>query len=246
MNTLKAWEKLYKSEDLDKAVELSQKVSIKSNDGVQIIAEIEGYRVETYIEFKSPIYASCNCPSTHPCRHEAALTLHIKNHIDEYVDNQDFDEVFSLVSHDDLKDFIKEEFKANPDLKEKFMKRFADNCIDRNYYTQKLDTIFTKGEGSDFDNRGYHDLDLMKKELSDFLTYDIPDLLIAHEHDFACELLIRIAKLLNDELISTYDSWYDLADCFMEPVNLLPFSIYLDAEKLDELNSNMGHITCRL
>ena len=38
VNALKAWEKLYESEDLDEAIELAEKVIIKSNDGVQIIA----------------------------------------------------------------------------------------------------------------------------------------------------------------------------------------------------------------
>ena len=60
---MKAWEKLYKSEDLDEAIELAENVSIKSNDGVQIIAEVEDFRVETYMEFQSPSYPSCNCPS---------------------------------------------------------------------------------------------------------------------------------------------------------------------------------------
>ena len=78
---MKAWEKLYKPEDLKQAVELAEKVKIKSNDGVEIIAEVEGYRVETYMQFQSPSYASCNCPSKYSCRHEAALIYHIKNHL---------------------------------------------------------------------------------------------------------------------------------------------------------------------
>ena len=239
---MKAWEKLYKSEDLDRAVELSQKVSIKSNDGVRIIAEVEDYRVKTYMKFQSPSYHSCNCPSRYPCRHEAALTYHIKNHLDEYVETPNFDEVFSLVSQDDLKDFLKKEFESNPDLKDKFLKRFSDNIIDNDYYTNKLDKIFKKGEGRDFDNHGYHDLDMMEDELYDFISADISDILSTAEHDFACDLLIRIAKLLNDEVMSSHDSWYDLADSFMEQVNVLSFSIYLDAEKLDELNANMNHM----
>ena len=239
---MKAWEKLYKSDELDLAVELSQKVSIKSNDGVRIIAEVEDYRVETYMEFQSPSYPSCNCPSGYPCRHEAALTYHIKNHLDEYVETPDFDEVFALVSPDDLKDFLKKEFESNPDLKDKFLKRFADSIIDKDYYTNKLDKIFKKGEGRDFDNHGYHDLDMMEDELYDFIFTDISNILSTGEHDFACDLLIRIAKLLNDEVISTYDSWYNLVDRFLEQVNVLSFSIYLDAEKLDELNANTTHI----
>ena len=239
---MKAWEKLYKLEDLDEAIELAENVSIKSNDGVQIIAEVEDFRVETYMQFQSPSYPSCNCPSRYPCKHEAALTYYIKNHLEEYVDKPDFDEIFNLVSNDDLKDFLKKEFKTNPDLKDKFLKSFSDNTIDKKYYTAKLDAGFRKGEGRDFKHHNIRDLDLMENELYDFIFTDISNVLSAGEHDFACDLLIRIAKLLNDEVISTHDSWYDLADRFMEQVNVLSFSIHLDSEKLDELHANMDHI----
>lgn len=239
---MKAWEKLYKSEDLDEAIELAEKVSIKSNDGVQIIAEVDDCRVETYMQFQTPTIPSCNCPSRYPCKHEAALTYYIKNHLEKYVDKPDFDEIFNLVSNDDLKDFLKKEFKTNPDLKDKFINRFSDNPIDKKYYTAKLDTVFKKGEGPDFNLHEYHDLDLMEDELYDFLTEDIPNLLSLCEHDFACDLMIKIAKLLNDELMSSYDSWYDLAECFDEQVSVLSFSIYLDSEKLEELHANMDHI----
>ena len=141
VNALKAWEKLYESEDLDEAIELAEKVIIKSNDGVQIIAQVEDYRVETFMEFQSPSYTSCNCPSSYPCRHEAALTYHIKNHLDDYVVNPDFDEIFDLASHDDLKNFLKEEFETNPDLKDNFLRRFSDKGIDKDYYNDKLDDV---------------------------------------------------------------------------------------------------------
>nr|WP_294999679.1 hypothetical protein [uncultured Methanobrevibacter sp.] len=239
---MKAWEKLYKSEVLDEAIELADKVSIKSNDGVQIVAQVEDYRVETYMQFQSPSYPSCNCPSGYSCKHEAALIYHIRNHLDEYVGTPDFDEIFNLVSPDDLKDFLKKEFRTNPELKDKFLKRFSNSCIDRHYYSDRLDTVFKKGEGRDFRYHEIHDLDLMENELYDFIFTDISNVLSAGEHDFACDLLIRIAKLLNDEVISTHDSWYNLTDRFMEQVNILSFSIYLDSEKLDELYANMDHI----
>ena len=76
----------------------------------------------------------------------------------------------------------------------------------------------------------------------DFISDDIGIVLGTHDHDFACDLLIRIAKLLNDEVISGCDSWYDLAEIFMERAGLLDFSIYLEADKLDKLHANMDHI----
>ena len=83
---------------------------------------------------------------------------------------------------------------------------------------------------------------MMRDDLYDFILTDISNVLSAKDHDFACELLIRIAKLLNDEVISTFDSWDGLADRFMKQVDALSFSLYLNAEKLDELYANIGHI----
>ena len=105
-----------------------------------------------------------------------------------------------------------------------------------------MNKIFRKGEGRDFQYHGFHDLDMMRDDLYDFIFTDISNVLSAGDHDFACGLLIRIAKLLNDEVISTFDSWDDLAEAFMEQFDALSFSIYLDAEKLDELYANMNHI----
>ena len=117
-----------------------------------------------------------------------------------------------------MKDFLKKEFETNHDLKDKFLKRFSNNFIDKNYYTDKLDNIFRKGEGRDFEHHGIHDLDLMENELYDFIFTDITDVLSAAEHDFACDLLIRIATLLNDEIVSTYDSWILLVHCLFQSI----------------------------
>lgn len=239
---MKAWERLYDSDVLDEAIDLADIVKIISNDGVEIIAQVEGFNVETYIQYKSPSYLSCNCPSRKSCKHEAALVYYLINHPELYLKKPDFDEVFDLVSKNDLKDFLLNEFKDNPDLKDKFFKRFSNNSIDKDYYNKKLDDIFKRGEGRDFKYHGFHDLDLMETSLIDFMLNDIGDILSVREHNFACDLLIRIAKLLNDEVISSHDSWYDLVENFMEQVNPLDFSIYLDSKKLGELYANMDHI----
>lgn len=152
---MKAWEKLYKSEDLDEAIVLVQKVSVKSNDGFQIIAQVDDYEVETFIEYGSPTYPSCNCTSRYPCRHEAAFTYYLKSHPELYLKGPDFDEVFNMVSEDNLRDFLLAELEQNPSLKDRFLKKFADNTIDKDYYTSKLNNVFKKGEGRDFRYHGF-------------------------------------------------------------------------------------------
>ena len=242
MNVVKAWEKLYKSEDLDRAVELACEVSVKSNDGVQIKAQVEGYNVETFLQYGGPAYSSCSCPSRYPCSHEAALTYYLKGHPENCPKNHGPDELLNRVGHDDLRDFLEDEFEASPDLKERFLERFSDNPIDKDYYNDRLNGVFRKGEGRDFKYHGFYDLDMMEDSLYEFIVTDISNVLSAGDHDFACELMIRIARLLNDEAISTFDSWDNLVDRFMEQVNALSFSLYLDAEMLDELYAHMGHI----
>ena len=239
---VKAWQKQYSAKELDEALEIVDDVKIKRRCDDEIIAMVGDFQVETIIEFGSPSCLSCGCPSLRPCRHEAALVYYIINHPELHSKKQDFDELFNLVCEDDLKNFLKEEFKTNSDLKERFIRHFSPDPINRDYYSDKLSDIFTRGEGRDFEYHGFYDLDLMEDELYGFIFSDISDILASGEHDFACELMIRIAKLLNDEVISTHNSWYDLADRFMEQVHALSFSIYLDSEKLDELKSNMDHI----
>ena len=239
---VKAWQKQYSTEELDEALKLVEDVEIKNMCDEQIIALVGDFEVETIIEYGTPSFLSCTCPSREPCRHEAALVYYIINHPELCSQKEDFEELFTLVCEEDLKNFLKEEFKINKDLKERFIRRFSSSPISRDFYSDKLSDIFKRGEGRDFEYHGFHDLDLMEDELYEFISSDIHDILASGEHDFACELLIRIAKILNDEVISTYDSWYDLADCFMEQVHALSFSIYLDAMKLDEVYSNMDHI----
>ena len=239
---MKAWEKQYEADVLNEAICLAEKVNIIENDGVEFIAKVDGFKVTTYIECKSPAYLSCTCSSKFPCKHEAALVYYLKDHPELYLKDLDFDEVFGLISRNDLQEFLLDEFKDNSELKERFLKRFSKDFIDKEYYSAKLDDVFKRGEGRDFKDHGFHDLDLMEDALYDFIFEDISNILLAGEYDFACDLLIRIAELLNDEVISTYDSWYDLVDRFMEHVDTLSFSIYLDAERLDALYANMNHI----
>ena len=46
-----------------------------------------------------------------------------------------------VLLRDDLKNFLKEEFETNPDLKDNFLRRFSDKGIDKDYYNDKLDDV---------------------------------------------------------------------------------------------------------
>lgn len=239
VNILKAWEKMYESSDLDEALKLVDRVSVKSSDGVQIIAQVEDFEVETIVEYNSPSYLSCSCSSKYTCKHEASLVYYLERHPELFIKKPTFEELFDIANDDQMKNFLMIEFQKNPDMKKRFISQFA---IDKNYYLTKLDDIFKRGESRDFHNHGFHDLDVMDDELYDFIAEDIDAILTLGEYDFACDLMIKIAKLLNDEIMASYDSWYNIVDIFLEKVNAFSFCIYLDLQKLDELYANMNVI----
>ncbi|WP_458404848.1 SWIM zinc finger family protein [Methanobrevibacter sp.] len=239
---MKAWTQTFDVTDLDEGIELSYNVKIIRNDGNQIIAQIENYEVTTYIQYNNPTDTSCTCSKTQPCKHEAALIYYLINHPELYVKKLDFDKIFNNVDEENLKKFLLSEFESDTELKTRFINQFKDNSINQNYYRNKLEKVFETGEGQYYDQHEIYDLDLMENSLYDFIFEDITTILSAGEYDFAWELLCKIAELLNDELMTTFDSWYDLTDRFMEHVHVLSTSIYLDAEKMDILYSKMDFI----
>ena len=129
------------------------------------------------------------------------------------------------------------ELENNLDFKTRFLEEFKLNSlIDKEYYNNKLSIIFKQGESKDFEYHGIYNLDLMESSLKDFLMEDINSILVAGEYGFACDLL-------DNELMTSHDSWYDLSDSFMHYVHSLSNSIHLDSEKMNELYSKTGLIT---
>lgn len=239
---MKAWEQSYDEKVLNEALNIIGDVKIVHNDGIEIIAEIESFAVTTYIQYNGPTHASCNCSESGGCKHEASLIYYLKDHPEIYVKDLDLNDILDNVDKKNLKKFLLKEFEYDNELKSRFLSEFQKNSIDKTYYRNKLSKIFKTGEGKEFEYHEIYDLDLMENGLYDFLFDDISKIMSAGEFDFACELLCRIAELLNDELMSSYDSWDNLVDRLMEHVNVLSSSIYLDSQKMDELYSNMDII----
>ncbi len=239
---MKAWELMYDDEDLNEGHKLAGNVEIVENDGVEIIAKIETCTVKTYIQYNSPTYASCSCCKKTSCKHEPALIYYLENHPELFMDEMKLEEILNIVSEENLKEFQLKELKTHAELKSKFMKEFETRSIDKKHYEDKLSRILNRGKDKYFDDHGIYDLDSMAPYLYSFLMEDIDKILSAGEHNFACCLLCRIGKVLNDEIVSTADSWYDLAELFMEKVDILSTSIHLDANRMNKLYSNTGHI----
>lgn len=241
---MKAWELMYDKEVLKEGKNIVDDVKIINNDDDEIIGEIEGFEVSTYIEYNSPSYVSCNCSKQMPCKHEASFIYHLEKYSDLFVKKIGLKERLDLIQHKELKKFILNELENNNDFKTRFLEEFKLNSlIDKDYYNNKLSIIFKQGESKDFEYHGIYNLELMESSLKDFLMEDINSILVAGEYDFACDLLCRIGDLLDNELMTSHDSWYDLSDSFMHYVHSLSNSIHLDSEKMNELYSKTDLIT---
>lgn len=243
---MKAWELMYNEDVLYEAKSISDNVKIIENDGTEIIGEIDGFKVTTYIEYNSPTYASCNCSEIAPCKHEAALIYYLTKHPEFVLTEPDLKEKLDLIRESDLKKFLLAELNSNDELKSRFLKEFSSKPVNKTYYKNKLSKVFKTGEDSDFELHELYNLDMMESSLNDFLIKDINNLLIRREYDFACDLLIKIGDLLDDEMMSSYESWYDLSHSFMHYVHILSTSIYVDSEKIEKLNSKTDLITSRI
>ena len=239
---MKAWEQNYDDKVLKEAKNLVDNVKIISNDENHIIAEIDSFEIETYIEYNNPTHTLCNCPESFGCKHEAGFIYYLQNHPELYLKQPDFKELFDRVDKDNIKKFLLKEIEADENLKNKFINEFQNNSIDKDYYRNKLTEVFKTGEGRDFDNHHIHDLNLMEDALSSFMFHDITNILATGECDFAWELLCQIADLLNNDVVISSDSWLELSNQFIEYREILSNSINLDLDKMDLLYDKSNNI----
>ncbi|WP_149731985.1 hypothetical protein [Methanobrevibacter millerae] len=211
------------------------------NNGVEIIAKFnDNTEIMTPLLFDSPSHPFCNCNSKHYfCKHYAALMFYVEKHPELLKSDDDIEDIISVASESNIKGFLKRELEVNPDLKKRFLDEFSKKSkIDETHYSKKLRKIFRQGEGYNFEDHGMYDLDSMESDLYEFLREDITNILKAGEYDFAFELLLKIGKILNDEIASTSDSWYDLSEEYIQTIDALSQTIHLSKSQVGELYSN--------
>ena len=143
--------------------------------------------------------------------------------------------------------YLKDEMKQNPKLKKDFLDKFGqEDVIDKEYYIEKLDQVFRSGEDRSFVDFGIYNIDMMEYALSEFMDNELPKILEMREHSFASSLVEKIAEVLGDDLAVNHDSWYDLAEDFMEYVYILEDSIYLTSDERKSLESATSEIVSYL
>ena len=235
-DNMAAWERLYDEEILNKSKDVKFKNVKKEKDS--IIAQIADtdYEITTNIIFKSPYNTVCDCDMKTKCEHDAALHHYIDNHPELLSTVKDAREIIEDIDGEDLKKFILEEIEQNIALNNKFLLRFDENdTIDKDKYRQKLSKAIRTGEGHDFYLHQLYDIGKMEKALTKFMQKDLKTVLEADEYEFACELLCKIADVLDDELETSDDSWYNLTTIYSEIACPLIESIYLTSDDVEEL-----------
>ena len=238
---MKAWKTRYSKEKLERGMILSQNLKVKQFDGVEIICEVDTFEVRAYLYFQTPTLMSCTCPKKYRCEHQAALIFYTQTHPELMKTDDEFN--LNLIDKDKLIKFIEKELKENPDFERRFFEEFSKAPeISKKRYFARFDEILEYGRDGNYRLAGVYNTDTMEYALISFMDNEIAELLNIGEHDSACELLAAIAKILNDELASTQDSWYNLADKFINYENILCDSIIVSAEQLNKLESNVNLI----
>ena len=241
---MKGWQLSFEGKSLDDAQKCEVEIS-HVEDG-EIIAKVDGFEVVAPIVFHSPHHVFCSCKSKYSCKHEAALIYYIEKH-SELLNCQSEENLISSIDENQLRDFLKDEMKQIPKLKKAFLDKFGqEDVIDKEYYIDKLDQVFRSGEDTSFVDFGIYNIDMMEYALSEFMDNELPKILEMREHSFACSLVEKIAEVLGDDLAVSHDSWYDLAEDFMEYVYILEDSIYLTSDERKSLESATSEIVSYL
>ena len=238
---MKGWHLNFDDALLDEAKNCE--VEISHVEEGEIIAKVDGFEVIAPIVFHSPYHVFCNCKSKYPCKHEAALIFYLEEHSELLNSGQNEVDLISSIDENNLRDFLKNEMKQNTQLKKDFLEEFGkESLIDKQYYIDKLNQVFRSGEDQSFADFGIYNIDMMEYALSEFMGNDFSKILEMGEHSFAYSLVEKIARVLGDDLAVSHDSWYNLAEDFIEYVYILEDSIYLTSDERKSLESVTSEI----
>ena len=244
-DSMSVWERLFDVETLIKA---KNNVKIKNvqRKRNEIIAETDNpnYKLNATVKYNSPYNITCTCEKKDCCEHEAALRYYIDEHPSLLKKTEDVVKIANKLKKKELKEFLLKEIEQNTLLANNFLKEFDDKqSIDKEQYSSKLTSILRLGEGPDFYLHHIYDFDRLENKLFKFLKKDLNDILNAEEYGFACELLCKIADVLNDELSINQESWYNLTEKYSEYAFALIQSLYLSKEEINELEMKTYRIS---
>lgn len=232
------WERYFSDEILKESKQIKFK-SVKKTDKREITAYTDdGHCIIVPVVCNSPYFPMCDCESNTACIHKAAIRYYLEEHQELLNDKKCIDDILNNISENKIKRFLKKEFKTNKELESKFLKEFSnESVIDEIEYRKKLNNILNLGKDPNFDLEEWCNIDIIEKPLYEFMKVDIDKLFNAKEFNLACDLLYEIAEVLSNETAQSYDSWYNLAEEFLEWEQIMIESIYVDEEDLRKLEN---------
>lgn len=195
------WTQLFNNKILNRGEKyaLEKRVEILRKDEKQINAKVYGsknYEVEIKFYGDKIEKMSCNCPyaSTANCKHLAATLYTIYGVKELKHEDISIEKLLKMVSDEELRDFISDEFQRNENLYNEF--RVFKGITDEEYYSNKLNSAFFYNEYSD----------ILK-----FINEDLKFLLSMGEYELILILLEKIFDQLYYNVESNIYSFDDEA-----------------------------------
>lgn len=186
----------------------------------------------------------CTCRKNEYCKHEAAVLTYIEEN-DFIQKEKDFLKLVETADESNLRQYFRDVLNDNPEIKRDFIEKFKkEKRIDASKYFSKLEAIIESSES--YDNFARYDIDLLAGGIYDFILDDLYDLMRIRQYEVICDLLERIAEVLNDEMYVNEDSWYDACEEYLQLAYKLEDTYVLSDEQLDTLEKNtsfmQGHM----
>ncbi len=185
------WEYLFEDRILYRGYTYTDLVEITHRDDEKVTAKVSGtidYRTEITFSNGQVDDMYCSCPyfDTDNCKHLAALLYVLEEieteEIKDYSDD-DFEELFNSVDDDELKKFLFERLRADPELLNKFKLKFS-NKVNPAHYKSKLSDICFEDQN--------------RYSINNFLTEDMHFLLDKGEYELVLELLDDVFPFIKD------------------------------------------------
>ena len=181
--------------------------------GSHISAQVAGskmYNVSIYFENMEISSMHCDCPYEGNCKHIAATLYYLDNHQD-LMNHEDYSDLISSLTYDELVEFLYEELPKNPDLANK-LKLLKNHEADSRWFHDKLENCFNS-----------------PVRVIDFMNEDLQNLKNAKQINLLFSLLKRIVDYLAElNYYGQYDAYDDVLDTVESVINNL---LYLGYEK---------------
>lgn len=171
-----------------------------------ISAQVAGskmYNVSIYFENMEISSMYCDCPYEGNCKHIAATLYYLDNHQD-LMNHEDYSDLISSLTYDELVEFLYEELPKNPDLANK-LKLLKNHEADSRGFHDKLENCFNS-----------------PVRVIDFMNEDLQNLKNAKQINLLLSLLKRIVDYLAElNYYGQYDAYDDVLDTVESVINNL-------------------------